>query len=86
MNEELACILVPLEEYEGLHERIRELRAALERIAEQQPKTLAMIEGNGFIFESIGREPGNWQHLAFSIYSDLCEVDLIARSALEESE
>jgi hypothetical protein len=50
---------------------------ALERIAEQQQKMLAMID-------SIGKEPGNWQHLAFTIYTDLCEVDSIARSALEE--
>ena len=57
--------------------------AALERIAEQQPKTLAMIRRNGFVFDDIGAEPGNWQHLAFSIYTDLCEVDSIARAALE---
>jgi hypothetical protein len=60
-------------------------RDALERIVEAQPNTLAMIERNGFVFDSIGREPGNWQHLAFSIYTDLCEVDLIARTALEET-
>jgi hypothetical protein len=57
---------------------------ALERIAEQQQKTLAMIRRNGFVFDSIGKEPGNWQHLAFTIYTDLCEVDTIARNALEE--
>lgn len=55
---------------------------ALERIAEQQPLTLAMIRHNGFVFDSIGREPGNWQHLAFTIYTDLCEVDSIARTVL----
>jgi hypothetical protein len=60
--------------------------AALERIAAQQPKTLAMIKRNGFVFDSIGQEPGNWQHLAFSIYTDLCEVDLIARAALRAGE
>jgi len=59
--------------------------AALERIAEQQPKTLAMIRDNGFVFDSIGKEPGNWQHLAFTIYTDLCEIDSIARAALEEA-
>lgn len=57
--------------------------AALERIAEQQQKTLAMIQSNDFVFDSIGNEPGNWQHLAFSIYTDLCEVDTIARQALD---
>jgi hypothetical protein len=60
------------------------LLAALERIAEQQQKTLATIQRNGFVFDDIGAEPGNWQHLAFSIYIDICEVDTIARAALEE--
>ena len=60
-------------------------RAALEHIAAQQPKTLAMIEASGFVFRSIGNEPGNWQHLAFSIYTDLCEVDVWARIALGET-
>ena len=60
------------------------LREALEAVAAQQPKTLAMIEANGFVFTDIGKEPGNWQHLAFSVYTDLCEVDTIARAALGE--
>lgn len=59
---------------------------ALSRIAEQQPKTLEMIRSNGFVFDDIGREPGNWKHLAFSIYVDLCEVDCIARATLKEVE
>lgn len=58
------------------------LEIALERITEQQPKTLAMIREHGFVFDSIGCEPGNWQHLAFSIYNDLCEVVDIARDAI----
>ena len=64
--------------------RVGMAEEALARIADQQPKTLAMIERNGFVFDSIGREPGNWQHLAFTIYSNLCEVDVIARVALGE--
>ena len=43
-----------------------------------------MIEANGFVFTDIGKEPGNWQHLAFSVYTDLCEADTIARAALGE--
>jgi arylsulfatase A-like enzyme len=62
------------------------LREALERIAEQQQKTLAVIKDNGFVFDSIGNEPRNWQHLAFTIYNDLCEVDMIARAALVSGE
>lgn len=58
-------------------------REALEKIAGQQQGTLRMIERNGFVFDSIGSEPGNWQHLAFTLYSTICEIDLIARSALD---
>jgi hypothetical protein len=59
---------------------------ALERIAQQQQQTLAMIERNGFVFTDLGHAPGNWQHLAFTIYTDLCEVDSIARAALAQHE
>lgn len=59
-----------------------ELTEALERISEQQQTTLRMIKDNGFVFDSVGCGPGNWQHLAFTLYTDLCEVDTIARGAL----
>lgn len=59
---------------------------ALERIKAQQPETLRMIESNGFVFDSIGNEPGNWQHLAFSVYTDLCQVDTYASQALKDME
>ena len=62
---------------------INRLRLALEQIARMQPRMLEIIESNGFVFDDIGSDPGNWQHLAFSIYTDLCEVDTIARSALK---
>ncbi len=66
-----------------------EARAALWKLTESQPRALRYIRLNGFKWadkESIGIEPGNWQHLAFSLYSDLCEVDSIAREALTSSE
>jgi hypothetical protein len=66
------------------HAYIVELETALRKIAEQQQKTLFTIQSNGFVFDSIGAEPGNWQHLAFTIYTDLCEIDSIARAALTE--
>jgi hypothetical protein len=65
-------------------DELHRLRDAMQQIAAQQPKTLATIERNGFVFDDIGTERGNWQHLAFSIYTDLCEVDTIARAALRE--
>ena len=65
---------------------VETLRAALEQIATMQPRALAVIEDNGFVFEDIGSEPGNWQHLAFALYTDLCEIETIARAALREDE
>lgn len=62
------------------------LKDALQRIAAQQPAMLKTIEANGFVFDSIGNEPGNWQHLAFTIYTSLCEIDIIARTALKDDE
>lgn len=64
-------------------DRHAEALEALERIAEQQQKTLGWIRANGIVFDGpLGTDPSNWQQVAFSIYSDLCEVDTIARSAL----
>ena len=59
------------------------LREALAQCGEMQKKALAVIERNGFVFEDIGSEPGNWQHLAFALYTDLCQVESIARDALK---
>ncbi len=55
---------------------------ALDRIAEQQPKTLENLRSHGVVFDEIGADPTNWQHVAFTIYTDLCEIDMIARNAL----
>jgi hypothetical protein len=62
----------------------QQLRKVLEWIEPQQQQALAMIERNGFVFEDIGNEPGNWQHLAFTLYSKLCEIDSVARAAVGE--
>ena len=81
-NEDAAFIALSRTAAPVLARLVLDLRDALKRIAEQQPKTLAMFESNGFVFDSIGREPGNWQHLAFSLYTDICETDGIANAAL----
>lgn len=70
--------------HEVADERDR-LRDALDKIAAQQPKTLETLRKHGIVFDALGADPKNWQHVAFSIYNDLCEVDLIARAALAES-
>lgn len=59
-----------------------EMEAALTRIARKQQEALAMVRDNGFVFVDIGAEPGNWQHLAFSLYNDICEIDCVARAGL----
>jgi hypothetical protein len=56
-----------------------EIARAMERIAVQQPKTLDWLEANGIIFDNMD---DHWQKVAFSVYTDLCEMDTIARSAL----
>lgn len=64
-----------------------DLETALREIAAQQQKTLAWLEANGIVFDGpLGTDPKNWQHVAFSIYTDLCEVDMIAHNALKEIE
>ena len=59
------------------------LENTLKRIAAKQQEALRMIESNGFVFDGpLGAEPGNWEHLAFSLYTDICEIDTWARAAL----
>lgn len=63
--------------------KLSEFKQALEEIAKAQPRTLRWLELNGVVFDEIPNpDPSNWQSVAFSIYTDLCEVDMIARQAL----
>jgi hypothetical protein len=64
--------------------KLSEFKQALEEIAKAQPRTLRWLELNGIVFTGpLGTDPSDWQQVAFSIYSDLCEVDTIARMALQ---
>lgn len=67
------------------HPPVSELEA-LRQIADLQPALLERLRQAGVVFEQIGRDPGNWQHIAFSIYTVVCEADLIARRALDDCE
>jgi hypothetical protein len=70
-------------EFARLQARDKVLTEALERISKQQQHTLGWLESNGIVFDGpLGKDPKNWQHVAFSIYSDLCEVDIWAHHAL----
>jgi hypothetical protein len=60
-----------------------QLQETLECLRDEQPKALRIIEENGFSFDSIGKEPGNWQHLAFTLYLQLCEIDAKIHGALD---
>lgn len=63
--------------------KLSEFKQALEEIAKAQPRTLRWLELNGVVFDGpLGTDPSDWQQVAFSIYTDLCEVDMIARQAL----
>lgn len=65
-------------------EEMRGLRDALRAVAKFQADELAVFRSHGIRFEDIGVDPKNWQHIAFSLYSDLCEVETIARNALTD--
>ncbi len=67
-----------------------ELLLALERIAEWQPAVLETLRRNGVVFTTRLDKPDDerteaerWEKIAFSIYTDLCEMDSIARAALD---
>lgn len=80
LNDQIILALVA--EMDGLFEQKEATDAALGKIALMQSGALAIIRDNGFVFEDIGREPGNWQHLAFTLYNLICEIDVEARHAL----
>jgi len=62
--------------------RVVALEAVLEKIAAQQPKVLEVLRSHGIVFRELGHDPTNFEHVAFSIYTYLCEVDCWAREAL----
>lgn len=89
--EELEQMIDDLDELRSMYLALRDEhaagRAALQRIAQQQPQTLAWLRSNGVVFKGpLGTDPSNWAHVAFGIYTDLCEVDAIARAALTTKE
>lgn len=54
-----------------------------------QEKQLATYRSHGIVFKDIGNDPTNWQHVAFSVYSDLCELASLldgSLTALKEGE
>ncbi len=59
--------------------------AALLEIQQKQSEMVVIYRANGIVFDGpLGTDPNNWQHVAFSTYTKLCEVESIARAALDE--
>jgi len=54
----------------------------LRKVAEAQSEALRIIRENDFRFTDIGKEPGNWQHLAFTLYTMICDLSTDAENAL----
>lgn len=70
--------------------RAERAEEALRQIAGIQPFVVEYIRREGFIFYTPLDKPDaerndaeRWEKLAFSIYTDLCEVEQIARRVLE---
>ncbi len=79
--------LAEVERWERDRARLEAIEAAVTEAATKQQKTLGWIRAHGIVFDGpLGTDPTNWQHIAFSIYSDLCEMDAILRAALGEGE
>jgi hypothetical protein len=56
---------------------------ALEEIKEKQPEMMETFRKHDIVFDApLGGNPRNWQHVAFSIYTRLCECEWIASRAL----
>jgi hypothetical protein len=66
-----------------LRAEVRRLREALERAQAFQPRRIEWFREHGIVFD---RAPGStlddWQQIAFEVYTDLCEIESIARAAL----
>jgi hypothetical protein len=74
---------VPAEELAAAEARAVTAETALQEIANQQQKTLGWLRSNRVVFDGpLGNDPANWQHVAFSIYTDLCEAASLARAAV----
>ena len=70
------------QEIERLSAQNHDYFEALKQVAALQGQALAVIRDNGFVFKNIGTERGNFEHLAFTLYSEICEIDVVARNAL----
>ena len=57
-----------------------DLKQALEKCRTFQPRALEICRKRGFVFRGKG---GKWEKLAFTFYTDLCEIENLCRNALQ---
>jgi hypothetical protein len=58
---------------------IEKYRNILREISHFQPKCLDICRKHKFIFSG---KDGRWEKLAFTFYSEICEINSIAKNAL----
>lgn len=67
-------------------EQLSILKCAMIAVARQQPRTIGWLREHGVVFAGpLGTDPTNFEHVAFSLYTDICQIDSIARNALAEA-
>jgi len=62
---------------------VERTHAFLEAVRDKQEEELQKIKLNGFVFDDL---EDRWQKLAFTFYSDIAELSMIARNLLAEEE
>ncbi len=70
------------EELAKLRAEMAPLREAAQAVVRLQEETVATFRNRGIKFTDIGADPENWQHVAFTVYTNLCEAAALARDAI----
>lgn len=58
-------------------------RAFIEAVAGKREEELEKLRHNGFVFDNL---EDRWQKLAFTFYSDIAELSMLAENLLKEEE
>ena len=59
------------------------LAAALQHVAEAQPKVLALMAQHGIVIDNLDDKMQKW---AFTLYTEICDIESVARTALAKYE
>lgn len=74
-----------LDQAETIRQQQLGLTNTLNDLSTIQPRVLAMLRREGFVFETPLHLMRGWEKLAFSLYTTICEVDARVRQAIEEN-